>query len=192
MVAKALQVLPPTFLLGYDIGCTFQGTINNSSLGPSFRDAKCCCCVNAFHGYSHNFLCQLHFHPNIILGMGLEDLETLERTFSQSNALASLTRHMSSYRRRVFIDMFFRAWDDEKYQNLGTMLFNNYCQALDIINNDGVDLVLQLNALKLTTDDLDRFVVEQVNYFQELGKETQEDLHAIAYVELLEELRMTR
>jgi hypothetical protein len=43
--------------------------------------------------------------------MGLEDLETLERVFSSSNQLAAVTRYMSKYCRRVFIDLFFKQWD---------------------------------------------------------------------------------
>ncbi|RDB25832.1 hypothetical protein Hypma_006599 [Hypsizygus marmoreus] len=107
MVAKALEVLGPQHLVGYDIGCQFQSTISTSSLGPKFTEEKCRCCLNAFHGFTHNYLCQLHHHPNCIDGMGIEDLETLERVFSLSNALAPITRYMTAYRRRVFIDLYF-------------------------------------------------------------------------------------
>ena len=58
--------------------------------------------------------------------MGIEDLETLERIFSFSNQLAAVMRYASAYHRQVFIDLFFKQWDEEKYQNLGLMLYNNY------------------------------------------------------------------
>ena len=64
--------------MAYDIGCSFKETIAQSSLAELFEMRNCRCCVNAFHGYSHNFACQVKNHPNIIEGMGLEDLETLE------------------------------------------------------------------------------------------------------------------
>ncbi len=94
-------------------------------------------CVNAFHGYSHNYACQAVFHPSRMVGMGLEDFETMERIFSTSNQLAGITRHMSAYRRRVYIDMFFKQWDEDKYLNLGLMLYNNYVQALGIVDSEG-------------------------------------------------------
>ena len=83
--ARALHVLGPRLLMGYDIGCVFQKTISSSSLGPQFAESKSRCCVNAFHGYSHNFACQTRNHPNVIDGVGIEDLETMERIYSSSN-----------------------------------------------------------------------------------------------------------
>ncbi|KAE9386543.1 hypothetical protein BT96DRAFT_960562 [Gymnopus androsaceus JB14] len=133
MVAKALEVFGPRWLLGYDIGCSFGGTIRHSSLGPKFEQKGCHTCVNAFHGYSHCVFCQQIYHPLNITGMGLKDLETLERLFSASNQLASITRYMSPYRRHVFINLFLQQWDCDKYQNVATMLHNNYIQALDLL-----------------------------------------------------------
>lgn len=186
VVAKALQVFGSQWLLGYDIGCTFGSTINNSSLGPEFRRKKCRTCVNAFHGYSHNAICQRCHHPLNIVGMGLEDLETLERLFSSSNQLASLTRYMSAYRCRVFIDMFFQQWDRDKYQNLATLLHNNYLQALKIIEEEGADLESDLALKGLTVEDLESYFADETKHLKELGKETEEDIHAVAYVEQLQ------
>ncbi|RDB30732.1 hypothetical protein Hypma_005887 [Hypsizygus marmoreus] len=189
MVAKALEVLGPQHFIGYDIGCQFQTTVTGSSLGPLFEAKKCRCGLNAFHGYTHNYLCQLHNHPNCIEGMGIEDLETLERVFSSSNCLAPVTRYMTAYRRRVFIDLYFQQWDAEKYQNLATMLHRNYLQALKIIETNTLDIqhVLELRSLDETT--IKSFIDDERQYFEGLGKEPEDDLHAIAYVELLEELR---
>jgi hypothetical protein len=82
--------------MGYDIGCVFQKTISSSSLGTRFTESKSRCCVNAFHGYSHNFACQTQNHPNVIDGVGIEDLETMERVFSSSNQVAGVTRYASA------------------------------------------------------------------------------------------------
>ncbi|KAK7438765.1 hypothetical protein VKT23_017896 [Stygiomarasmius scandens] len=187
MVATALEVLDDQWVMAYNISCSFSHTINASSLGSRFNEHKCCTCVNAFHGYSHNFLCQLLFHPLNIDGMGLEDLETLERIFSASNQLASITCYATAYCRHVLIDIFFRQWDEEKYQNLANMLHNNYLQALETITTEGRDLSERLAALNLTTDDLERYFVDEEQHFKDLGKETEEDLHAVAYVELLQQ-----
>jgi len=192
MVAKALKTFGVRWLLGYDIGCTFGVTIENSSLGREFKEKQCRTCVNAFHGYAHNAFCQQTHHPLNILGMGLEDLETLERLFSASNQLASITRYMSPYRRRVFIDLFLQQWDCEKYQNLATMLHNNYVQALDIIENEVPSFEADLQALHITEEDLETYLANETCHLQTLGSETEEDLHAAAYVELLRKYRETK
>ncbi|KAK7444566.1 hypothetical protein VKT23_015244 [Stygiomarasmius scandens] len=189
MVAMALDTFGEGWILGYDIGCSFEQTIKSSSLGARFQERGCRTCVNAFHGYSHNFLCQLLYHPLNIEGMGLEDLETLERIFSASNHLASITRYATAYRRRVFIDLYFQHWDDEKYQNLANMLHNNYVQALATIAEEGQSLEEGLRAVGLTVADLEAYYADEAQHFQNLGKELDEDLHAVAYVDLLRQYR---
>ena len=74
MVAKVMNTFGSNLLIGYDIGCVFGGTILSSSLGSQFQESASRTCINAFHGYSHNFQCQCKNHPNNITGMGLEDL----------------------------------------------------------------------------------------------------------------------
>lgn len=124
--------------------------------------------------------------------MGLEDLETLERLFSASNQLASITRYMSPYRRRVFIDLFLQQWDRDKYQNLATMLHNNYVQALDILEYQVPSFKADIQALGLTEADLTSYIADEKHHFNVLGTETPEDLHAVAYVELLQKHRSIR
>lgn len=72
------------------------------------------------------------------------------------------------------------------------MLFNNYCQALRIIEEDGVVLNGTLQARNVTIEDLDRWQDEQAGYFETLGQEPAEDLHRITYVDLLQQLRATQ
>lgn len=189
-LAKALDVLEERLLVGSDIGCSLSKTIASSSLGDRFKAKNCRCCVNAFHGYTHNWACQKANHPNVIKGLGLEDLETLERVFSSSNAVAALTRFGTAYHRRVYIDIFLQQWDEEKYLNLANMLYNNYRQALDIIKNDSIALADALLDLGLTVAQLEAWNSEEVQYFQTVGKEPEWDAHAVAYVELLQELRL--
>jgi Kyakuja-Dileera-Zisupton transposase len=171
------------------VGCNLGKTIHTSSLGELFDKLKCQCCVNAFHGFAHNYACQCQNHPHGIVGMGIEDLETLERIFSFSNQLAAVTRYSSAYRRQVFIDLFFGQWDEEKYQNLGLMLYNNYQQALDIISKESRALAEAMTSLGVNEKVLDQWHKEEIEYFKTLGKEPEWDIHAMAYVELLQELR---
>ncbi|KAL4259837.1 CxC1-like cysteine cluster associated with KDZ transposases domain-containing protein [Pleurotus pulmonarius] len=189
IVSKVLDTLGPRVLLGYDIGCSFQSTVASSSLASRARDQGLRLCVNAFHGYSHSYACQQKHHPNIIPGTGLEDLETLERVFSVSNQLANVTRYASAFRRRLFIDNFFRQWDEDKYQNLGVMLYNNYKQALEIVNTDTIALQEAMNSLNIQEEDFARWQNEEIEYVSQLGTESEENLLHIMYVEMLQKLR---
>lgn len=179
-------------MIGYDIGCTFDETVQNSSLGPAARDLGTKFCVNAFHGYSHAYNCQVAYHPNTIPGMGLEDLEVAERIFSSSNQLAPIVRYASKYRRTMLIDQFFQQWDHEKYSNLGLMLLNNMEQALEIVHLQAPALEQALKSLGLTHADIDRFHAEERKFFAELRDEQDGNLHAVAYVEALLELRAAK
>ncbi|KAG2351418.1 hypothetical protein BDR07DRAFT_1236916, partial [Suillus spraguei] len=73
IVAKILDVIGERTLGAYDIGCRFASTVHASSLGPAFMEKQSCLCVDAFHGYAHNYVCQTQHHPLGIEGAGLED-----------------------------------------------------------------------------------------------------------------------
>lgn len=178
--------------MGYDIGCVFQKTISSSSLGTQFAESGSRCCVNVFHGYSHNFTCQTKNHPSVIDGVGLEDLETMEQVYSSSNQVAGVTRYASAYHQRVYIDMFFQQWDDDKYRNLASMLFNNYQQALSIIRDEGSAVEEMMQELGIGPTDLKMWHREQAQFFETIGEESPWDIHAIVYVELLQELNSTQ
>lgn len=182
-----MDILEDRLCFGSDIGCSLQATIGSSSLGPRFKEKNCKCVVNAFHGYAHNCACQKLNHPNVITGLGLEDLETLERVFSASNAVAAVTRYSTAFHRRVYIDQFCQQWDDDKYLNLTNMIHGNYCQALDIINNDQPALDHVLQTMGITLEELEKWEAEEVKFIEELGNEPEGNVHAIAYIELLEE-----
>ena len=114
-----LETFGKDLALGYDIGCRFSTTLNNSPLGRQARANNHTSLVGAFHGHAHNRLCQLRFLATYIDGLGLEDLEGCERFFSKSNALAGSTRYASTFHRRQLISEFCRHVDEfETYQNL--------------------------------------------------------------------------
>ncbi|RDX47631.1 hypothetical protein OH76DRAFT_1456691 [Lentinus brumalis] len=187
VVAKALEVFDDRLLIGYDIGCTFDGTIKRSSLGPEFVRLQCRCCVNAFHGYSHSHSCQTVNHPSVIKGAGLEDFEGMERAFSASNELAPITRYASKYHRRMHIDRHYAQWDEDKYANLGTMLYNNYRQALAILEQEVPLLEQWLRDNACQEQDLEAWQREEAEYFATIGKVTEVDQFAVEYVARLRE-----
>ncbi|OBZ77055.1 hypothetical protein A0H81_02986 [Grifola frondosa] len=130
IVSKALELLGPEQLGGYDIGCSFEGTLTRSSLGPEFRHLGCRFCVNAFHG--------------------------------------------------------------DKYMNVRTMLYNNYIQALKIVNNESIAVEEAKKSLNISDDDMKRWQEHERAYFGTLGQELPWDIHAMAYVESLQELVQIR
>lgn len=186
MIAQIIETHQPGTLGGYDIGCSFEGTVKNSSLGGLYEAKNAHLCVNAFHGYSHSHMCQMKYHPNIIKGIGLEDLETMEQVFSSSNQLASVIWYASRYRRRLFIEAYFKQWDIDKYQNLGTFLFRNFTQALEITLRDKEALESSMQSLGITDADMDAWEKEEAQFFSQLGTEREYDLRAVTYVELLQ------
>ncbi|KAF7358843.1 hypothetical protein MSAN_01224200 [Mycena sanguinolenta] len=122
---------------GYDIGCHFGATIQNSELGDKARNNNFRSLVGSFHGHAHNRLCQLSFLATYVEGMGLEDLEGCERYFSRSNGLAKSVRYATKFHRRQDITVFMRQIDDlETYANLSKFLCDNYRQALKILKTE--------------------------------------------------------
>ncbi|KAG1745409.1 uncharacterized protein EDB91DRAFT_1080328 [Suillus paluster] len=177
IVAKILDVIGEHTLGAYDIGC------------PAFMEKQSHLCIDAFHGYAHNYICQTQHHPLGIEGAGLEDFGVAESIFSASNALASVIRYASPYHRHVFLDLFFKQWDEDKYSNLGTMLLNNYWQAQQVISTETIMLREAMSSLGIQEEDLMNWRSEEIQYFQTLGKEPEWDVHAIVYVELLQQMQ---
>lgn len=189
MVAKALEVFKGERLMyAYDIGCAFGVTLKNSSLGPEFHRRGCRTCVNALHGYTHNYQCQLGFHPSRITGMGLEDVETCERIFSSSNALASVTRFATPYHRHSLMDIHFQQWDADRYLALGSMLYNNYRQALEVIDQETMEVTAGLEFLGMSVKELGELIDDEIKTFAKMTAEPVADTRRIEYVSLLQEL----
>jgi hypothetical protein len=107
---------------GYDVGCHFGATVENSDLGDLAREKNLKCLVGSFHGHAHNRLCQLRFLATYVEGMGLEDLEGCERFFSRSNGLAKSCRYASRFHRQQEITTYVKHFDSfETYANLSTL-----------------------------------------------------------------------
>ena len=103
----------------------------------------------------------------------------MEQIYSSSNQVASVTWYASAYHRRIFIDMFFQQWDEDKYQNLTLMIFNNYRQALSIIKDEGAAVKETMCELGITLTNLETWYNEQVSFFETVGEESLWDIHVI-------------
>lgn len=131
MVNEVLTHYPDKrVVLAYDMGCVEATTVDGSSLGERAREQQLRFVVPSFHGHAHNRLCQLKFHPQYIVTLGLEDFETCERWFSKSNNLASTTRLATRFHRHQAIEQYMMFADDEKYAASSKFPFSfsiNYC-----------------------------------------------------------------
>ncbi|KAI0359107.1 hypothetical protein OH77DRAFT_1136710 [Trametes cingulata] len=180
-----------TIKLGYDIYCEFDKTLKRSSLGPR-AEGRVSGVVPAFHGHSHNRPCQLLWHPMYMAGVGKEDFEGCERFFSQLNGLASGTRLATQFHRHQAIEQYVQFWGMQKHEESGKFIFNNYRQALQIID-EGVR-ALDVYALELGTSDADyeRYLVEERDYLQSLQSEPPELAQKMEYMEALDNLEKAR
>ena len=173
--------------LGYDIGCAFSGTVGRSSLGARVKDIVRFV-VGAFHGYAHNAACQSLHHPNITEGIGIEDLEGMERIFSASNHVASITRYASAFHRRQMIDLFFQQWDAEKYTNLATMLYNNYKQALALIKENAPRVADFQEKTGFDSTTIEGWLADERGYLESLDTEPLQETLEMGYVQALQGL----
>ncbi|KAG0695001.1 hypothetical protein DFH29DRAFT_985063 [Suillus ampliporus] len=169
---RILDVYGPNGATGYDIGCSYQATVNASSISAKARSHQHQFVINSFHGHAHNRRCQLRFHP----------------LYRRLNAVAPVIRHASYFHWLQFIDLHFRQWDTDRYLELSKFLYNNYKQALTIID-DLTPAVEELKlALKITDADFERWNTEELEFLENVAEESDEDIEAMAYVEALESL----
>lgn len=75
--------------------------------------------VNAFHGHAHNRICQLQHHIQLHRNAGIENLETCERYFAETNKAARVTRHASAFRRRTTIIHHVGRINRDRYCDIG-------------------------------------------------------------------------
>ena len=81
--------------------------------------------------------------------------------------------------------MFFSQWDEEKYSNLATMLFNNYIQALEIIEENTRMIAEAQMVLNFSEEDIENWLAEESANIKTLGQESKHDIYAATYVENL-------
>ncbi|KAJ7429411.1 hypothetical protein B0H11DRAFT_2409247 [Mycena galericulata] len=154
---------------GYDVGCHFEATVQNSELGDLARKNKLKCLVGSFHGHAHNRLCQLGFLATYVEGMGLEDLEGCERFFSRSNVLAKSCRYVSRFHRQQEITTYVKQFDSfETYANLSKFLCTNYRQALTILKTEPVLLVWMWQEGVASGEEFHQWLKEEKEYLLNL------------------------
>ncbi len=177
-------------MFGYNIGCGFSTTVNNSRLlGPKLCEKKCRFCINAFHGHAHCRTCQMKWHPLYTVGTGLEDFEGCKCLFSESNKVAECTQHTSVFHQRQAILCHFKRWNKDKIAECSRFIYNNYVQALANISNLEPKLASLMKALNIESSEVfERWHAEEAAYLVAMKEAPKIDHLAIEYVTTLKKL----
>ncbi|KAI6010378.1 hypothetical protein BKA83DRAFT_4467510 [Pisolithus microcarpus] len=170
VVEQVLDVCSPNQAIGHDIGCLSWKTILSSLLGQCTKDLNLQVVINAFHGFAHNHVCQLRNHPLYLTG------------------LAALICHASLFHWMQFLDLHFDQWDSDKYLELSQFLFNNYQQALGIIQKYEPELNDFQLMHGISDEDIVSWHHEKLEYLRNCSEELDSVTLTVKYVEVLEKL----
>ncbi|KAK1215201.1 hypothetical protein PQX77_022207 [Marasmius sp. AFHP31] len=175
--------------LGYDIMCTFIKTLLRSpQLGNHVVACRLKGVVPAFHGHAHNRKCQVSWHPMYTEGVGLEDFEECERTFSESNHLAATTRLATEFHRQQSILEHFDFHDVDKHVSSGNFIYQNYRQALDRIANDTPLFAELCEQYDLSGAGCELLLQEETKHLTREVEESPELAARLDYIEMLQKL----
>ncbi|KAJ7841922.1 hypothetical protein B0H14DRAFT_2359849 [Mycena olivaceomarginata] len=116
--------LPPqaTILQSYDVGCVTDHSFN---LFPILREGfrqRVSFIINAMHAFGHRWVCQIVYNPRFREGVGLSDMEGVERFWSRIRKLIPLTRAQWNSRRVWTIDQYTSFVNQEGLSSLGAWL----------------------------------------------------------------------
>ncbi|KAL5480620.1 hypothetical protein ACEPAI_1891 [Sanghuangporus weigelae] len=194
LVNELINTFGKDIMTGYDIACGFSATVHDSRLlGPKSRSADFSLCVNAFHRHVHCRKCQLRWHPLYQKGVGLEDFEGWERIFSELNRVAMCTRHASSYHRQQAIMHHFKRWNRDRFLDLSSFMYSNYCQALDNIATLTPKLERIKRQLNISLNEtFKRWHEEERAYLSLVSQVPESNVLAGEYVKTLKSLNEAR
>ncbi|KAK1218219.1 hypothetical protein PQX77_019103 [Marasmius sp. AFHP31] len=179
--------------LGYDIMCAFYRTLLRSTkLRDQVVALRLKGVVPAFHGHAHNRKCQVHWHPLYTKGVGLEDFEECERTFLQSNHLASTTRLTTTFHRHQALMEYFDLHDRDKHTASDNFIYQNYRQALAKIGAEEALFRELCTKCGVIEDDCKHFLQDEIEHFSKEHKDSPELTVKLDYVEMLQRLTRTK
>ncbi|ESK96792.1 hypothetical protein Moror_6664 [Moniliophthora roreri MCA 2997] len=179
--------------VAYDIMCAFYKTLLRSvKLRNKVLGKRLVGVVPSFHGHAHNRKCQVSWHPQYIHGVGLEDFETCERLFSQSNNLASSTRFATAFHRHQIIQEHFDFNDEDKHAASGTFIYHNYRQATERLSTDHALLEECYQQMNLSPADCEGFLNAEREHFTKDFSDPPEVTCVLDYAELLQKFWATK
>ncbi|KAK1229011.1 hypothetical protein PQX77_007938 [Marasmius sp. AFHP31] len=128
------------------------------------------------------------WHPMYTDGVGLEDFEECERTFSESNHLAATTRLATEFHRQQSMLEHFKFHDVDKHMSSGNFIYQNYRQALERIANDTPIFTELCQQYELSKDGCKRLLQEETKHLTREVEESPELAVRLDYVEMLQKL----
>ncbi|KAI6039370.1 hypothetical protein EDC04DRAFT_2867994 [Pisolithus marmoratus] len=176
IVEQVLEVCSCDQAIGHDIGCSSQKMILSSLLSQRAKDLNLQVVINAFHGFAHNHVCQLQNHLLYLAGFGIEDLETCEQVFANSNSTAALIHHASLFHWTQFLDLHFDQWDSDN-------------SSLGIIWKYEPELKDFQSSHNISDKDFISWCHEELNYLKNCSQEPDSMMLAVKYVEVLQKLQ---
>ncbi|EJT96887.1 hypothetical protein DACRYDRAFT_112228 [Dacryopinax primogenitus] len=90
------------------------------------------------------------------------------------------------------LDWFYQTWDSNHCAALGEYLFQNYQQALKILQTQGPAVSAVLRTQNLMTIDLEQFCCDEQQFFENLQREPASNEKAFEYLEVLKMLESAR
>ncbi|KAK7457914.1 hypothetical protein VKT23_010261 [Stygiomarasmius scandens] len=174
--------------VGYDIACNLIDMIARSPLKDLASKERLQMLIGLLHAYAHNRQCQLLFLLIYIYGAGNEDLEVCERFFSQSNALAPITRYQSRFHRCQSIAQYAYHQDNfEAYAHLSKFLYGNYKQALQILSTKAIVVKGMKENKLLDMSVFENWLKEEQHYLESRKLTPEEDTLTMDYYNKLVE-----
>ena len=113
IINKLLDIYREDIIMGYDIGCKFSKTLFCSSIGHHAQQNHFRLIIPAFHRHSHNWGCQVQWHPMYMEGVGKKDFKGSKHLFSNSNGLASMTCLATPFHQTQVIEEFVLFWSEK-------------------------------------------------------------------------------
>lgn len=174
-------MIPEPKIIGYDIGCAFKKTASKAINNLSARFV-----IPSMHGYAHNRPCQIDHHPKYVAGAGIEDFETCERFFSNSNNCAGITRYTTHFHRHQLLDLHFRDSDQAHFLSSGKFIYKNYSDALERITQLTKTFFLVGAEDDVRNGTYEGYLRAEANLLSRLRLEPYDEQSRFKYVELLE------
>ncbi|CAK5267327.1 unnamed protein product [Mycena citricolor] len=94
LLDKVASFLPrnATIVQAYDVGCVVDHSCHLYPLLPPSLHQRVAFVINIMHSFVHEWDCQLVYSPRFFTGMGLSDMEGVERFWSQMRKLIGMTQ----------------------------------------------------------------------------------------------------
>ena len=111
-----------SFVILYDIACSFHAHVMNSNCAIHTIKSKLNWGVSIFHAYAHSVKCQLKYHPRIQEDIGLTDGESLERIWSYLGKFVLNTKHMRPAHRLDILSLAIQHISQKMIYDLGNLI----------------------------------------------------------------------